>query len=79
MPRTRWSASAATQSTPRGAGAGSAQPVLRHALLNGVNTLYGSPEPLVTVPGATAYGVPVATPSTESGSASTTARSRARP
>ncbi len=43
--------------------AGPRQPCLRQASKNGVNTLYGVPSPLVTRPGDTRYGEPVATSS----------------
>jgi hypothetical protein len=58
--------------------AGFRQPSSRHRPKNGVNTLYGSPLSLVTRPGDTKYGEPVATSGTSS-SASRTRSSRRRP
>ena len=49
--------------TPVGVSTGPRQPWSAHAREKGVNTLYGSPEPLRTRPGATAYGEPVRTSS----------------
>ena len=53
--------SALSQSTAlaRTPGAGSCTPWSSQARWNGLNTWKGSPEPLVRVPGATAYGEPV--------------------
>ena len=53
-------------------------PMSRHRPKNGVNTLYGSPSSLVTRPGETRYGDPVATSGT-SPSAARTRSSRRRP
>ena len=77
-PRPGTSAGSIQRAEPGPDSAGDRQPCLRQASKYGVNTLYGVPSPLLTRPGDTRYGDPVATSST-SPSASRTCSSRRRP